>query len=71
MNGRAWNALVVGAVIFFMDPLSAATDAARRDTPWPALLSAEPAAVDPHVAALQRRANVALERLLSSAHAPG
>jgi hypothetical protein len=71
MNGRAWNGLLVGTIIFFMDPLSAATNPAHREMPWPALLSTEPAPLDPRIAVLQHRANVSLERLLSSAHAPG
>jgi hypothetical protein len=71
MNGRAWNGLVVGVIFFFMDPLSAATTPAQREMPWPPLLSSEPGPLDPRVAALQHRANDALERLLSSAQAPG
>ena len=71
MDGRGWNGLVVAAIFFFMDPLSAATNPAHREMPWPALLAAAPAPVDPGIAALQRRALASLERLLSSAQSPG
>lgn len=67
MNSRPWSGLGLSIVIFLMVPFSAATNLNPADEPWPALLSNEPAPVDPTFAALQHRANASLEKLVQSA----
>jgi hypothetical protein len=71
MKRRVCNALIVSAVVFLLDPLSASTNVASRQTPWPELLYVDPIPVDSNVAALQQRANAALDRLLTQSQAPG
>jgi len=70
MNARRWNGLALGILVAVMVHLTAATNASRMDEPWPMLLSNEPAGINPHVAALQQRANGSLEKLMQSAGAP-
>jgi hypothetical protein len=67
MNRRPWSRLVLGIAVFSMIPLMAATNSARTSEPWPAMLSDEPASIDPSVAALQLRASESLEKLVLSA----
>jgi hypothetical protein len=69
MNRRPWSGLVLSIVVFLTVPFSAATNRNPGDEPWPALLSSEPAPVDPGFAALQHRANASLEKLIQSASA--
>jgi hypothetical protein len=71
MGNRIRSGLLVCAIFFFMDPLSASTSPDRGQMPWPALLSAEWAPSDPSITALQHRANASLERLLRSAQSAG
>jgi len=75
MNRHFWGRLGLGIIVLAAVPLSAATnsdpvDEALSDKAWPALLSSEPAAMDPEVAALHERANAALNALLLAAEAP-
>ena len=69
MNRRPGSGLVLSIIVFLMVPFSAATNRNPGDEPWPALLSNEPAPVDPSFAALQHRADAALEKLIQSASA--
>lgn len=63
---RIWGGLVLAVAIFSMIPLIAASMSVRVDEPWPVLLSGEPDGVDPGFAALQRRAQDSLEKLIQS-----
>jgi hypothetical protein len=67
---RRWNGLVLGIIVVAMAHLSAATDTGRIGEPWPALLSSEPAGIDPSVTLLQHRAQGSLDKLLQPAGAP-
>jgi hypothetical protein len=69
MKIHHWSGLALGAAVICMAPLVAATEGGRVDEPWPSLLASEPASVDPGVAMLQLRANLALDRLLQSGRA--
>jgi len=69
MTSRPWSGLVLSVIVFLMVPFSAATNRNPSDEPWPALLSNEPTLVDPSFAALQHRADAALEKLIQSANA--
>ena len=66
-SARRWNSLVLGVMIVIMIHLSVATDGSRNVEPWPALLSGEPADVDPDFVALQQRAQGSLEKLEQAA----
>jgi len=65
-NRRIWGGLVLAVAVFSMIPLIAASTSARVDVPWPVLLSGEFDSVDPELAALQRRAQDSLEKLIQS-----
>jgi hypothetical protein len=67
MNRSPWSGLIASIIVFSVFPWSAANNLDRMDEPWPVLLSDEPAPADPAVAALQRRAEASLEKLVQSA----
>jgi hypothetical protein len=74
MNRHFWGRLGLGIIVLAAVPLSAATNSNPIEEPlldkaWPALLSSEPAGVDPEVAMLHERANAALSALLQAAEA--
>ena len=66
MNIHHWSGWALGAAMICMASLVAATEGGRVGEPWPSLLASEPASVDPGVAMLQLRANLALDRLVQS-----
>lgn len=66
MNRRIWGGLVLAVAVFSMIPLIAVSMSARVDEPWPVLLSGEADNIDPELAALQRRAQDSLEKLIRS-----
>jgi hypothetical protein len=61
-----WKGLALALVLGVMAQLTATTNASRNDEPWPMLLSAESAPIDPAIALLQQRATGSLERLVRS-----
>jgi hypothetical protein len=68
-SNRTWSAFAVGALMIAIAPTLVVSQPDRADNPWaepwPALLD-RPAAVEPELAALQRRIDASLERLLKS-----
>lgn len=68
-NARRWHGLMLGIVIVITMQLTAAPNVGRIAEPWPALLSSEPASLDPDVVLLQQRAVGSLEKLVQSASA--
>jgi hypothetical protein len=67
MNRRPWSGLVLSVIVLTVALLPATTISDSTAKPWPAMLSAEPADIDPGVAVLQRRAHVALAKLVEAA----
>jgi hypothetical protein len=67
MNDRRWNGLALGLILVVIAHMVPATNASRNDEPWPELLSAEPAGIDPDLALLHQRASGSLERLVQAA----
>lgn len=63
------SGLILGTAMLCLAPLLAVNMGHRAGDPWPSLLAADPAGVDPNVAMLQLRASMALDRLLQSSHA--
>jgi hypothetical protein len=66
MNVRACCGLLLSVLVLIMVPLSATTEQAPRFDPWPDLLAEPSTPPAPQFAALQQRANEALERLLQA-----
>jgi hypothetical protein len=66
-SNRTWSAFAVGAMMIAIAPTLVVSQPDRADDPWkepwPVLLG-RPAAVEPELAALQRRIDASLERLL-------
>jgi hypothetical protein len=69
MSRRPWSGLLLTAIIAAGLLLPSATTSGLADRPWPALLSLAPPDIDPDFAVLQRRANIALARLVEASHA--
>ena len=66
-GGRKLLALAIVTVCLIS--LMTASESGRADEPWPELLSSEPVAIEPEIALLQLRANVALARLVEAGSA--
>ena len=81
LTTRPWTRQIPGIIALCVISLIAAIDGSRSGSPmgwsvnaplnepWPTLLSGDPADVNPDIAMLQLRANVALARLIEAGHA--
>lgn len=69
LNNRTWSAFAVGAIMIAIAPTLVVSQPDRVGDPWkepwPVLLN-RTAAVEPELAALQRRIDASMERLLKS-----